>query len=148
MSLHSFLSHLIMHKSKVANYLQQLCNTTFEGGRLVQDDESTIMLYDVPMWPGTRSDALNQKFQNITIDIFQSTASISGFVVIVTSTSVSSALSSHFVVFLILFFTLISCVMCWQILLINVDDIHKINLFQTTVLGLPTSCQTSSTSSL
>ena len=135
-----------MHKNKVANYLQELCNTTFEGGRLVNDDESTIMLYDVPMWPGSRSDALHQKFQNITIDIFQSTTSISGFVVIVTSTSVTTVLSSQFVVLLMILSTFLSCVLSWQFLLFNVDNIYEINLFQIAASGM-SRCHTSTTSS-
>jgi hypothetical protein len=130
-----------MPRKNVAPYLQQLCNTTFEGGRLVQDDEDTIMLYDVPMWPGSRSDALVQKFQNISIDIFQCTTSISGFVVLVTVESTSTALSSRWIIMFVLLCTLTSGWICWQCLNLTLENVHEINLFQLATHGQYSTCR-------
>jgi hypothetical protein len=132
-----------MPRNIVAEYLQQLCNTTFEGGRLVQDDDVTIMLYDVPMWPGSRTDALTQKFQNITVDIFQCTTSMSGFVVIVTVVSNSTNFSSKWIVLCMFLFTAGSCFMCWKCLLLSLENVYEINLFQITVDGQISSCRPS-----
>jgi hypothetical protein len=129
-----------MPKSTVAHYLQQLCNTTFEGGRIVQDDDHTIMMYDVPMWPGTRSDALRQKFQNIEIDIYQCTSSISGFLVIVTVVPTSTTHSSRLAMILLLTFTVSICLLCWQCLQLASVNIHDIKLFTIAALGQRATC--------
>ena len=130
-----------MPTSNVARYLQQLCNTTFEGGRLVQDDDHVIVLYDVPMWPGARSDALRQKFQSIEIDIYQCATSISGFVVIVTVVPMSTAYSSRWGILILLMFTTATCLVCWKCLQMSVMDVHEMDLFNVTALGQRASCQ-------
>lgn len=124
----------------VAQYLQKLCSTTFEGGRIVQDDEETIMLYDVPRWPGSRSDALTQKFQNITIDIFQCGISVSGFVVVVTVASMSTTVSSRLIAVVMLLFIIASCSLCWQCLTYTLENVHELNLFQISEDGQQSTC--------
>lgn len=73
-----------MTSHHVATFLRQLCGTTFEGGRIVMSDADTILLYDVPSWPGTRTDALRERFPYCDIDVHQAQqSSASGFVVVV-----------------------------------------------------------------
>jgi hypothetical protein len=129
-----------MTTSNVARYLQQLCNTTFEGGRLVQDDDHVIVLYDVPMWPGARSDALRQKFQSIEIDIYQCATSISGFVVIVTIVPMSTTFSVRWGILLLLLFTSVTCLVCWKCLQLSVVDVREMDLFSVAGLGQRAGC--------
>jgi hypothetical protein len=73
-----------MKNTNVESFLRKLCDTTFEGGRVVRGDSDTIVLYDVPSWPGTRTDALRQRFPHCDIDVHQAqNSSASGFVVVV-----------------------------------------------------------------
>jgi hypothetical protein len=68
----------------VESFLRKLCGTTFEGGRVVRGDSDTILLYDVPSWPGVRTDALRERFPHCDIDVHQAqNSSASGFVVVV-----------------------------------------------------------------
>jgi hypothetical protein len=49
-------------------------------------DSDTILLYDVPSWPGARTDALRERFPHCDIDIHQAqNTSASGFVVVVST---------------------------------------------------------------
>jgi hypothetical protein len=73
-----------MTSTDVESFLRKLCGTTFEGGRVVRGDSDTILLYDVPSWPGIRTDALRQRFPHCDIDVHQAqNSSASGFVVVV-----------------------------------------------------------------
>jgi hypothetical protein len=75
-----------MTSKSIKNVLQDLCATTFEGGRVVSTSTDKIVLYDVPCWPGTRTDALRQRFPHCDVDVHQAQGnSASGFVVIVTT---------------------------------------------------------------
>jgi hypothetical protein len=68
----------------VETCLRELCNTVLEGGRLVRGDSNTVILYDLPEWPGARTDALRQRFPHCDVDVLQATnSSASGFVVVV-----------------------------------------------------------------
>ncbi|KAJ1483623.1 hypothetical protein T484DRAFT_1747006 [Baffinella frigidus] len=68
----------------VESFLRKLCDTTFEGGRVVRGDSDTIVLYDVLSWPGARTDALRQRFPHCDVDVHQAqNSSASGFVVVV-----------------------------------------------------------------
>lgn len=73
-----------MSSKEVAAFLEQLCATTFGGGRIVVNNTDTILIYDVPSWPGERSDALRQRFPRCDVDIHQAhNVSASGFAVVV-----------------------------------------------------------------
>jgi hypothetical protein len=75
-----------MSSNEIKNVLEDLCATIFEGGRVVVTGANKIMLYDVPCWPGTRTDALRQRFLHCNVDIYQAqNSSASGFVVVVTT---------------------------------------------------------------
>jgi hypothetical protein len=74
-----------MSIKQVSVFLENLCKTTFEGGRLVVGDSNTVLLYDVPSWPGSRTDALRERFPHCNIDVHQADTSASGFVVVVNS---------------------------------------------------------------
>jgi hypothetical protein len=72
-----------MSSKEIGKFLEQLCSTTFEGGRIVASN-TTVIIYDVPYWPGERTDALRQRFPHCDVDIQQApTTSASGFVVVV-----------------------------------------------------------------
>jgi hypothetical protein len=107
----------------------------------VQNDGHVIMLYDVPMWPGARSDALRQKFQSIEIDIYQCTTSISGFVVIVTVVPMSTVYSSRWGILLLLMFTAVTCMVCWKCLQLSAVDIHEMDLFNVAAPGQRDGCK-------
>ena len=84
----------------IASFLRHLCGTTFEGGRIVMGESGTILLYDVPSWPGTRTDALRQRFPHCDIDVHQAqNSSASGFVVVV---SMRDAVSYSHVLFTVM----------------------------------------------
>ena len=73
-----------MSSGEIASFLEQLCATTFGGGRIVVSNSDTILIYDVPSWPGERTDALRQRFPRCDIDIHQApNVSASGFAVVV-----------------------------------------------------------------
>ena len=73
-----------MSANDIAGFLRQLCETTFGGGRVVSNNADTILIYDVPSWPGERTDALHSRFPNCTVDIHQAhMTSASGFAVVV-----------------------------------------------------------------
>jgi hypothetical protein len=73
-----------MTSNHIASFLRKLCGTTFEGGRVVMGHSDTILLYDVPSWPGTRTDALRERFPHCDVDVHQAqNSSASGFVVVV-----------------------------------------------------------------
>lgn len=73
-----------MSAREISGFLKQLCSTTFEGGRVVASN-TTVIIYDVPSWPGERTDALRQRFPHCDVDIHQApNTSASGFAVVVT----------------------------------------------------------------
>jgi hypothetical protein len=75
-----------MSSKQIEHFLQKLCDTTFEGGRVVTNGPDTVILYDVPTWPGVRTDALRQRFPHCDVDVQQAPhTSASGFAVIVTT---------------------------------------------------------------
>jgi hypothetical protein len=87
-----------MSSNDIAHFLEQLCATTFEGGRIVKGPDK-ILLYDVPCWPSARSDALRQRFPHCDVDIHQAQCtSASGFVVVITTRDHISYLSVCFAV--------------------------------------------------
>ena len=77
---------IVMSSKEIAEFLEQLCTTTFGGGRVVTNNTETILIYDVPSWPGERTDALRQRFPHCDIDIHQAhNTSASGFAVVVST---------------------------------------------------------------
>jgi hypothetical protein len=75
-----------MSAKHIRQFLEQLCDTTFQGGRIIMADADTMLLYDVPWWPGTRTDALKQRFPHCDVDVHQAqNSSASGFVVVVST---------------------------------------------------------------
>ena len=73
-----------MTSKDVETCLRQLCSASWEGGRVVKGESDIIVLYDVPSWPGTRTDALRQRFPHCDVDVHQAqSSSASDFVVVV-----------------------------------------------------------------
>ena len=52
------------------------------GGRTLQTDEHTIVLYDYGVWTDVHSHAIHSRFPECDISVMQSHASLSGFIVV------------------------------------------------------------------
>ena len=73
-----------MSSQDISKFLEHLCSTSFGGGRIIVSNAETILIYDVPSWPGERTDALRQRWPQCSVDLHQAqNISVSGFVVVV-----------------------------------------------------------------
>jgi hypothetical protein len=64
-------------------FLSKLINSERYGGRIIQADDSTVVLYDCGMWSDSHSHAVSDHFPGSEVRMMQSNSSLSGFVVIV-----------------------------------------------------------------
>lgn len=76
---------------KLAGYLKALINSDKHGGRTIQTDESTVVLYDCGHWSDAHSEALCDAFPCAEVSIMQCLGSLSGFIVVVRTKRDASA---------------------------------------------------------
>lgn len=64
-------------------YIKQLVCMDRMGGRIVARDDHTLVLYDIPFWDESLSNAVRLGHPECEIQCLASTASLSGFIVVV-----------------------------------------------------------------
>ncbi len=64
-------------------FLTSLIQSYRYGGRAVCTDESTVVVYDCGIWSDAHSGAVRDRFPECEVNIMQSGASLSGFIVVV-----------------------------------------------------------------
>ena len=60
----------------------KMINSDRYGGRTMQTDDQTLVLYDCGVWTDTHTQAVKVKFPECDIAVMQSQASLSGFIVV------------------------------------------------------------------
>jgi len=132
-----------MSSKDIKNVLEELCDTTFEGGRVVVTDPNKIVLYDLPCWPGTRTDALRQRFPNCDVDIFQAqNNSASGFVVVVTTRDPVSYINVCFAVTISFFAAVLTGAAAMSVFIGEHPDWGDMNFYTThNVSEMPTATE-------
>jgi hypothetical protein len=119
-----------MSNKQIGHFLTQLCDTAFEGGRLVMGDSDTVLIYDVPSWPGTRTDALRQRFPHCDVDIHQAqNNSASGFVVVVTARDPVSYFHVFCTVFVSIGLAGLAAIAATHVFLADHPDWGNVNLY-------------------
>ena len=63
-------------------WMLQMINSDQYGGRTVQTDEQTLILYDCGVWTDTHTQVVKTKYPECDIAVMQSQASLSGFIVV------------------------------------------------------------------
>jgi hypothetical protein len=63
-------------------WLLKMINSDKYGGRTIQTDEQTVVLYDCGVWTDAHSQAVKSKYPECDIAITQSLGSLSGFIVV------------------------------------------------------------------
>ena len=66
----------------LSRYITRIINSDEYGGRTLQTDEHTIVLYDCGVWTDVHSQAIHTRFPECDISFMQSHASLSGFIVV------------------------------------------------------------------
>lgn len=121
---------VFMSNKKLERFLAHLCDTSFEGGRLVTGDRDTVLIYDVPSWPGTRTDALRERFPNCDVDVHQAqNNSASGFVVVVTTRDPVSYFHVFCTVFVSIALAGLVAVAATHVFLADHPDWANVNLY-------------------
>jgi hypothetical protein len=69
--------------NSLPKFLATLIQSHKYGGRTVRTDEKTVVLYDCGVWSDAHSSAVRDKFPECEVNILQSSASLSGFIVVV-----------------------------------------------------------------
>ena len=67
----------------IREYVERLLRMGRHGGRCVTRDEHTVLLYDVACWGDEQSRALQSRFPECEASCEASTASMSGFIVVI-----------------------------------------------------------------
>ena len=68
---------------QVNDYVHTLVQTNRFGGRLVERDADTLLLYDVSTWGDVQAEAVRRRFPACDIACLASTTSLSGFIVVI-----------------------------------------------------------------
>lgn len=68
---------------KERRFVTQLIQMDVFGGRSVQKDSQTLVLYDVPAWGDTQSHAVRSKFPSCEVSYMTSQSSLSGFIIVI-----------------------------------------------------------------
>lgn len=79
MSVHPYVRGM----DSIRVFLKQLVSMDHMGGRIVLRDDHTLVLYDISIWDETLSNAVRLRHPECEITCLASTASLSGFIVIV-----------------------------------------------------------------
>jgi hypothetical protein len=66
----------------LSRLIAKLIRSDEYGGRTLQTDEHTIVLYDYGVWTDAHSHAIHSRFPECDICVMQSHASLSGFIVV------------------------------------------------------------------
>ena len=67
----------------VNRYLVRLCQMGRFGGRIVQRDDHTLVVYDTPAWTEDHAQSLRSRFPECEVSVLSSSHSLSGFLVVV-----------------------------------------------------------------
>ena len=62
--------------------LTRLARTDNFGGRIIQTDEKTLVLYDCGLWTDSHTQYMHSKFPEVSICISSSQSSLSGFIIV------------------------------------------------------------------
>ena len=65
------------------HYVRQLCQCHKQGGQVIVRDANTVLVTDCATWPEHYTDRLKFRYPHATVQIYTSTASLSGFAVLV-----------------------------------------------------------------
>ena len=71
----------------VRGFVSRLILTDRYGGRFIQRDEETLILYDVPSWGEDQTAAVRGRFPECDISMQAHSGSLSGFIVVIRSHS-------------------------------------------------------------
>ena len=63
-------------------WILQLINSDRYGGRTLSTDDRTIVLYDCGLWSDAHTQMVHSKYPECEVTVMQSTASLSGFIVV------------------------------------------------------------------
>lgn len=92
--------------SPVMRYVTQMCACSVHGGRMHRIGPETCVLADVGSWTDDMTSCVKARFPNVSVSVFQSNKSLSGFHVTFTLHPVAYSLFSNMLTFVAVAITL------------------------------------------
>jgi hypothetical protein len=120
---------LAMSRATLCRSLQDICNSSLGGGRVVADSTGrSVAIYDAPGWSSAHTDALRTRFGTIVVDVQQCHHSVSGFVVMVSTLPrfQKPACAMLLVGAVVVFFAI---TLFWNVLHVHFEGVHNIDVF-------------------
>ena len=68
---------------KEKRFITQMIQMDVFGGRVVQKDPQTLVLYDVPAWGDVQSHSVRSRFPSCEVSYMSSQSSLSGFIIVI-----------------------------------------------------------------
>lgn len=75
-------SNQLNHLQRLQSWLHKVADTNRYGGRTVQSDGQTVVLYDCGTWTDSHGRMVRGRFPECDITVTQCQASLSGFIVV------------------------------------------------------------------